>query len=196
MTLARGTTVRILLALVIVGAGFVAYAVLAREASENDATSGGDVINLEVNYAFEPADEKQLVGFATNVFVGRVVEKVGAEGAPLSGPGGEVVPRTQFSVAVLKNIKGDLGGGVTVSQTGGDESAEGRRVLGEGDPLLEPGQQRLFVTSYDREEGWYTIVAQPFGDVRIEDESQRKDLVQKFERAREAQVPFDLTGDR
>ena len=196
MTSVRGTTVRLLLALVIVGAGFVAYAVLAGGASETDATGGGEVINLEVNYAFEPADEKQLIGFATNVFVGRVVEKVGAEGAPLSGPGGEVLPRTQFSVTVLKNIKGDLGGRVTVSQTGGYDSAQGRRVRVEGDPLLQPGQQRLFVTSYNREEGWYTIVAQPFGDIRIKDESQRTELVRKFQRAHEAQVPFDLTPNR
>ena len=196
MTLLRGTTGRALLAFAVVIVGFVAYAVLAREAPETGATGGGGVINLEVNYAFEPTDEEQLVGFATNVFVGRVVEKVGAEGAPLSGPGGEVVPRTQFSVAVLRNIKGDLGGEVTVSQSGGYDKVEGRGVRVEGDPLLEPGQQRLFVTSYDEREGWYTIVAQPFGDVRIEDEKQRTELVEKFERARQAQRPFDPAGDR
>lgn len=194
MTLLRETrSLRASLALAAVVVGFVAYAVLAREAPEPAATG---VINLEVNYALEPTDEEQLVGFATNVFVGRVVEKVGAEGAPLSGPGGEVVPRTQFSVAVLKNIKGDLGGEVTVSQTGGYDSVQGRGVRLEGDPLLEPGQQRLFVTSYDEREGWHAIVAQPYGDVRIEDERQRTDLVEKFERARQDQIPFDPAGDR
>ena len=194
MTLLRGTTsLRALLALAAVLVGFLAYAFLAREAPDPAATG---VINLEVNYAFEPTDEEQLVGFATNVFVGRVVEKVGAEGAPLSGPGGEVVPRTQFSVAVLKDIKGDLGGEVTVSQTGGYDNAKGRGVRVEGDPLLESGQQRLFVTSYDEREGWHTIVAQPYGDVRIEDERQRTDLVEKFERARQDQIPFDPAGDR
>jgi hypothetical protein len=176
---------RISLALALVGAGFVMYAILAIEPSE----SSGDVINMEVDYAFEPSNKRQLVGFATNVFVGRVVEKVGAEGAPLSGPGDEVVPRTQFSVEVLKNIKGDLNGQVTVSQTGGYDKAESGEVRVEGDPLLKPGQERLFVTSYVREEGWYAIVAQPFGDVRIEDRQQRTDLVEKFEQAREEQKP-------
>ena len=194
MTLLRGTTsLHALLALAAVIVGFVAYAVLARE-TPDPATTG--VINLEVNYAFEPADEEQLVGFATNVFVGRVVEKVGAEGAPLSGPGDEVVPRTQFSVAVLKDIKGDLDGEVTVSQTGGYDNVRGRGVRVEGDPMLEPGQRRLFVTSYDEQEGWYTIVAQPYGDVRIEDERQQADLVERFERARQAKEPFDRAGDR
>jgi hypothetical protein len=196
VTLVRGATARTLLALAVVTVGFVAYAVLARETPETGAAGGGEVVDVEVNYALEPTDEEQLVGFATNVFVGRVVEKVGAEGAPLSGPGGEVVPRTQFSVAVLENIKGDLGDEVTVSQTGGYDGSEDRRVRVEGDPLLRPGQQGLFVTSHDEREGWYTIVAQPFGDVRIESESQRTDLVEKFERARRAQVPFEPAADR
>jgi hypothetical protein len=42
-----------------------------------------------------------------------------------------------------------------------------------------------------REVGWYAIVAQPFGNVRIEDGQQRTDLVEKFEQAREEQIPFD-----
>lgn len=196
MTSLRGTWARVLLALAAFGIGFVAYALLAREAPETGAAGNGEVVNLEVNYAFEPTDEKQLVGFATHVFVGRVIGKVGAEGAPLSGDGDDVVPRTQFSVEVLNSIKGDLGGTVTVSQSGGYDRFEGRGVRVEGDPLLQPGQQRLFVTSYDAQEDWYTIVAQPFGDVRIESESERTDLVQEFERARRAQIPFNLAADR
>jgi hypothetical protein len=184
MTFPSGRMARISLVLVLVGAGVVMYALLAEEPPESDP----DVINMEVDYAFEPSDKRQLVGFATNVFVGRVVEKVGTEGAPLSGPGDEVVPRTQFSVEVLKNIKGDLSGHVTVSQTGGYDKAESGEVRVEGDPLLKPGQEHLFVTSYVREEDWYAIVAQPFGDVRIEGRQQRTNLVENFEQAREEQI--------
>jgi len=152
------------------------------------------VVNLEVDYAFEPTDERQLVGFATNVFVGRVVGKVGTEGAPVSGPQADVIPRAQFSVAVLNNIKGDLGGNVTVSQTGGYDKSVGREVRIEGDPLLKPGQVLLFATSYDREEGWYTVAAQPFGTVPIENGQQKTNLVERFTQAREHQIPFDPTG--
>ena len=193
MTPPTGAPARILLALAAVAVGFAAYALLAREAPETGAAGGA--IDMQVNYAIEPTDERELVGFATHVFVGRVVEKVGSEGAPLSGPGGEIVPRTQFSVAVLKNIKGDLSGEVTVSQTGGYDLAEGRLVRVEGDPLLKPGQQRLFATTYDEGEGWYAIAAQPFGDVPIRGEGQREELVQRFAKAREAQVSFDASGD-
>ena len=190
MTFLDGTFARLSVALAVVGLGFVVYSILAQGPPGTD----GGVINVEVDYAFEPTDERQLVGFATNVFVGRVIGKVGAEGAPLSGPGERVMPRTQFSVAVLENVKGSLGGKVTVSQTGGYDESVGREVRIEGDPLLEPGQELLLVTSYDREEGWYTIAAQPFGTVPIEYQQQRTDLVEKFERAREQQIPFDPTG--
>ncbi len=152
------------------------------------------MVNVEVDYAFEPTDERQLVGFATNVFVGRVVGKVGAEGAPVSGPQDNVIPRTQFSVAVLNNVKGNLSGNVSVSQTGGYDKSVGREVRIEGDPLLKPGQVLLFATSYNREEGWYTVAAQPFGTVPIEDERQKTNLVEKFKQAREHQIPFDPTG--
>ena len=194
MTLLDGRIARLLLALAVAGLGFVIYSMLAEGSSGTDGAGSGDVVNVQVDYAFEPADERQLVGFATNVFVGRVVGKVGAEGASLSGPGERVMPRTQFSVAVLRNVKGDLGGKVTVSQTGGYDGSMGREVRIEGDPLLEPGQELLFVTSYDQEEGWYTMVAQPFGTVPIEDERQRTNLVERFEQAREQQIPFDPTG--
>lgn len=194
MTLLDGRITRILLLLTVAAAGLVVYSVLTKEPYGTDGADSGDVINVEVNYAFEPTDERQLVGFATNVFVGRVVEKVGTEGAPLSGPGDRAVPRTQFSVAVLNNIKGDLGGQVTVSQTGGYDRVTDRQVRVEGDPFLTPEREYLLITSYDREEGWYTIAAQPFGTVRIEGGRHRAGLVKKFEQAREEQIPFDLTG--
>jgi hypothetical protein len=81
-----------------------------------------------------------------------------------------------------------------VSQTGGYDKSVGREVRIEGDPLLKPGQVLLFATSYDREEGWYTVAAQPFGTVPIEDEQQKSNLVERFTQAREAQIPFDPTG--
>lgn len=153
----------------------------------SDAESG----DMEVRYAFDAMDPRELVGFATNVFVGEVVEEAGSEGAPLSGPGDRAVPRTQFSVEVLKNVKGDVEGTVTVSQTGGYDEAEGREVYVEGDSLLQPGKKYMFVTSYNPEEGWYAVVAQPFGDVLVEGEARRTDVEERFEQAEEEQIPPD-----
>ncbi len=72
--------------------------------------------------AFDVSDERNLVGFADNVFVGRVAKKVGNRGSMRSGLG---MPHTLFSVEVSENVKGKLGGAVTVAQPGGYEPGSG-----------------------------------------------------------------------
>ena len=153
-------------------------------AEPSDAESS----DMEVRYAFDAMDPRELVSFATNVFVGQVVEEAGSEGAQLSGPGERAVSRTQFSVEVLKNVKGDAEDTVTVSQTGGYDEEEGHEVLVEGDSLLQPGKKYLFATSYNSDEGWYAVVAQPFGDVLVEGEARRTDVEERFEQAEEEQI--------
>lgn len=142
----------------------------------------------EMSYAFDVTDERQLVGDADNVFIGRVLEKVGEEGAPVSGPGGVVFPQTQFAVQVQENIKGDLAGVVTVTQAGGRAREGGDVVLFEGDPLLEHGQEVLLVTKYDQANGWHTVTTPGFADLRIKDKEQKKALKEKFEKAKKEQV--------
>lgn len=106
---------------------------------------------------------------------------------------------TQFSVEVLENIKGKLEGTVTVSQVGGQVEyaadrdypelgvEKGQRVrellLSEGDPLLQPGQEVLFVTGHNREKNRHEIVANGFGDLRIKDKKDRAEKVAKFKDA-------------
>jgi hypothetical protein len=51
----------------------------------------------------------------------------------------------------------------------------------------------MFVTSYDPEEEWYAVVAQPFGDVLVEGEARRRDVEERFEQAEEEQIPPDPT---
>ena len=101
------------------------------------------------------------------------------EGRPLLGDLGRVGHdrRTQFKVTVRRNVKGYLRGTVTVNQYGGGGRCTGdprarhrseRRVeLWEDDPLRKVGEAALFVTSYDSDRKWHTIVAKPFADRRI-----------------------------
>jgi hypothetical protein len=149
-----------------------------------------------VEHAFSASDDSDLVGFADNVFVGRVERRVGDE--PLEsrvvpdpdGPEGPApsTPQTQFSVEVLENVKGKLGGAVTVSQQGAYDPERGCVTLMEDDPLLEPGQEILFFTRRDEKRGWHQIFSAGYGDVRIEDEQHREDLVWRFERAHKNQT--------
>ncbi len=137
-----------------------------------------------VDHAFSASDDTDLVGFSDNVFVGRVEKRVGSTKAESYGPMG----RTRFSVEVLENVKGRLGGIVTVSQQGAYDPERGCVTLMEDDPLLEPGQEVMFFTRRDEGRGWHQIFSAGYGDVRIEDEQHREELVRRFERARKNQT--------
>ena len=150
-------------------------------------------------FAFDVNDETKLVGAASNVFLGRVEREAGSKGLEVPGDPEVDQAMTQFSVEVLENIKGSLSGTVTVNQRGGYEEyvadrgpEKGERVrelvLFENHPLLRPGQKVLFVTNYDAANDWYYIVALNYGAIRVEGKEQRKEVVERFKRAKKEQV--------
>lgn len=148
-----------------------------------------ETVRVEVSYGFDAKDKEKLVGFAENVFTGRVVEQVGSEEMPdpeVEGPG---IPQTQYSVEPLENIKGDLKDEITVNQQGGSikQNGKSKKVLIEGDPLLEPGKRYMFVTRYEEDKDWYTIAAQPYGDIKVEDKEKRKKTKEEFDKAKKNQ---------
>lgn len=137
-----------------------------------------------VERAFSGSDDTDLVGFADNVFVGRVVGRVGSSGPSPGRPFGD----TRFRVEVLGNVKGGLEGTVTVAQEGSRDPERGCLRLAEGDPLLERGQEVMFFTRRDERRGLHQIVTPGYGDVRIGGEREREELVRRFERARRNQT--------
>ncbi len=58
----------------------------------------------------------------------------------------------------------------------------------EDDPLLEPGQEVLFVTRFDEKQGWHTITTPRYGDLRIGGPAERRILVDRFAKAKQEQV--------
>lgn len=142
-----------------------------------------------VDHGFDVTDDRLLVGFAKNVFVGRVTKKAGSDDSVSSG-----IPYTLFSIQVLENVKGNLDGAITVAQAGGYDPAAGCVMLMDGDELLKPGQDVLFVTRYDGRNRRHQITTSGYGDLRIGGRSQREALVQRFERAEKHQV--DPTHER
>jgi len=107
-------------------------------------------------------DDKELIGDAHNVFVGRVINNLG-----VANYLGTI---TRFEVEVVHNIKGMLSGTVTVAQDGG---VVGGRVYivvdGEavspasavGNYLLQPGQTYLLATRTSNETNWYRLIPHP-----------------------------------
>ncbi len=120
---------------------------------------------MSASFADDFSDNRILMGASHNVFVGKVIKKVGNENRGIG-------PRTQVEVSVAYNIKGDLRGTVIVDQLGGYRdgvlyAVRGGDVLApstgddEGVGLLQPGSSYLFVTRYFEEKGWYTINFHP-----------------------------------
>lgn len=136
--------------------------------------------------AFDVTDERLLVGFAENVFLGRVAEELGSEGRAEDAPG-PYDPLTQFSVEVVENVKGGLGGTVTVIQRGAYLPERGCVALVNSDPLLEPGREYVFLTSGDVRDGPHQVVAPVYGKVPVKDAANRGALVRRYERAAEDQ---------
>lgn len=206
MSLLRSRVTLAALALAVCVACAVVYFAAGRPVAEapNGVLPSAGVEGLD--YGFEVRDERQLVGDADNVFVGRVLKQVGSE-EPLYTTTGDpgvapASPKTRFSIEVEENIKGDLSGAVEVNQDGGyatfvatEGPEEGKRlksiVLFENDPLLEPGRRYVFVTNFDPERGHQQISTPGYGKVPVGDEPDEKahgPLVGKFKKAHKEQI--------
>lgn len=142
--------------------------------------SPGRINYLSYQYAVDVMNDQKLVGWANNVFVGKVISQTGTK--KLGS-----MPETQFSVEVLSSIKGNLTGTITVNQQGGKEDNE--LILFENDKMLEVGKTYLFITRLNKEEDWHTLVP-CYGDILVTGEAQKESLMDRFTRASSAEIPF------
>jgi hypothetical protein len=155
---------------------------VAPRAAPGFFVSGEAVAIADPTYSFDPSDETELAAYATDIFVGRVLGKRGANGAPTSAPGQEM-PQTQYTVQVTETIKGDAAGVVTVNQVGGVDAQSRQRLLLAGDAPLRPGTSEIFLTVGVPERGWHQIVAAGYGHLAADDPAQREALVARFRQA-------------
>ena len=168
-------------------AAILALAGLAVAAAVLTLTSGEDAaapLIVHSDNAVDTSDDRRLVGFADNVFVGRVLAKEGQTDEL-------AMPETQFRVEVVTSIKGSLAGTVTVNQFGG--TADGRAVLLEGDQLLEAGQTYVLATRTRADRGWETVVAQ-HGKVRVRGSDHGRQLEARFADAKAKEIPLTPAG--
>jgi hypothetical protein len=133
-------------------------------------------------YDLDPRDDRALAAYATDIFIGRVLDQTGAAGAPTSAPGQEV-PQSQFAVEVLHVLKGTAGGVVTVNQVGGLDRQAGEIMLLDGDTLLRPETSELFLVVSVPERAWYQIVAAGYGHRPADVPAQRQALIERFAQA-------------
>lgn len=196
MTILRSRTVSVLLMLLILGlCSLVAYSLSTQELPETSRTASAEDVSggkseMHATYAFEATDKRKLVGASENVFVGRVLNKVGSESTPALKPipgEDDSTPTTQFEIETINTIKSELEGTVTVNQHGG-RNEDGQFVLLEEDPLFESGKVYLINSNKDQQRGWQQVVAQPFGKVKTKSSQHKAKVVKKFEAAKQSQI--------
>jgi hypothetical protein len=120
------------------------------------------------------SDAGQLIGFADDVFIGRVLTKVGQHDAALS--------QTRFRIEVMESFKGNLGGEVIVNQPGGYRRDSNELVLSYGDSLLEPGAIYLIAVQPDTSTGLPRLIP-VLGDVRIDTAQHLEEITTRFRTA-------------
>ncbi len=163
---------------------------------------GADDHTVYATYSFDVSDPAQLVGWADDVFLGRVIEKSGHGLLPDSNPDrSSDMPYSLYRVEVLQSLKGTLSGVVEIRQDGG-VAADGATVLWEGDPMLERGETCLFVThgEYDSTAGWDKAqgplgrprLVNGYGDIRVRSEAEMTTLLNEYRAAIAEQVDPEL----
>ncbi|WP_079509246.1 hypothetical protein [Mesobacillus jeotgali] len=162
-------------------AAIIAFSAAGSDLVLQQPPKNPEIQNLQASYAFDISDHNQLVGWADNVFVGKVIE---AEGT--SNEDGML--ETQFRVEVAENIKGHLEGMIIVNQQGGYEG--NKLLLVENDQLLKEGESYLFISRHNNQRKWHSIVP-VYGDILINNESHRDELIITFKSAYENEIPYE-----
>ncbi|GHI00120.1 hypothetical protein [Neobacillus kokaensis] len=137
---------------------------------------------METNTVIDIDDPREVVGFSDNVFLGKVIKKVGSKSL-------NDYPETQFNVEVLDSIKGELKGTIKVNQQGGYDGEY--LFLMENDKLLVEGHTYLFATRYLKEENWHTVIPVG-GDIPFNSDEEKKELIEKYKKAYDEEIPFKL----
>ncbi|MCM3574004.1 hypothetical protein M3172_12470 [Mesobacillus subterraneus] len=160
----------------IIALGIAGPGLLSNQPPENPV-----IQTVQTSHAFDVTDPQRLVGWADNVFVGKVIKMSGT--SEESG-----MLETQFKVEVAETIKGELQGEVTVNQQGGYEGK--KLILVENDQLLKEGESYLFISRNNEEHDWHTVVP-VYGDILINSEAHKEELLTKYEKAYQEEIPFE-----
>jgi hypothetical protein len=101
--------------------------------------------------AADVSQDTILMGTAHNVFAGKVITEAGVTDSPTG-------PRTQYSIEVVSNIKGEVNGVLAVEQEGGMKDGT-QYVIENAFPMLEVGSTYLLATRYNESAHTYLIIA-------------------------------------
>ncbi|MDQ0888785.1 hypothetical protein QFZ81_003873 [Paenibacillus sp. V4I9] len=161
----------------------IALAIFVPNYFTNNPPENPVIRTVASSNAFDVTDTRRLVGWADNVFVGKVIKQDGTKSL-------DSTPETQFKVEVSDNVKGKFNRTVIVNQQGGFKRNE--LILIENDQLLHEGQSYLFVTKHLKEENWNTLVP-VYGDILIANEEAKIEIIEKYTTAYKNEIPFNMS---
>ena len=179
-----------------------------KAARPNGGPCASQVVCIIDEYDWDIYDKRLIIGYSQNVFAGRVTERAGTEAAKTSIPGDDEDPHTQYVVEVLGVVKSEgseplsAGDHATVDQLGGPGARTEKRHVAAplschqqsvGGPLAV-GDEYLFATRYDADNGHYEVSAPPAGAEPVDSVGTRKDTLTAYRRAADQQLD-PLAGD-
>lgn len=145
-------------------------------------------------YAFDPADDRELVEHATDVFVGQVIDQIpGPEPAtPVPGwmPG---LPVSHYAVEVVRPIKGTAVGTIVVVHFAA-MTEHGCLNGVAGDSPLRPRQTAIFAAVADSATGVYSLFPGSFSHIRIRSPQEQATQEVRFLTLVGTPPPFGQTG--
>lgn len=141
-----------------------------------------------VQYVTDFSDDRKLAGFADDIFFARVERRIGETNGDL--------PRTQFQVAVLETLKGNLSGSVVVREDGGTDRLCFKFRMADNPVLMEPGSRYLLFTKRPFESSNWHYVLSGFGKYEVTGPRDAARLRERFAEAIKNEVPFSLSGSQ
>lgn len=145
-----------------------------------------NVIIPEAEYAFDVSNRDLLVGWAENVFVGTISQKVRESKD-------EVSPYSVYNVKVDENIKGILNGIITITHRVAYDNEEKALFKFEGDDFLIENSKYLFVSRKDPKTGTHTVVP-VYGTILLDDSEKAQEIKSDFyEATKNQRDPFTIS---
>lgn len=145
----------------------------------------GDEPKLEASLLFDPSDDHLLATNSTDIFVGRVVEKLNDHRAGVTTKDTKYM--TQYSVEILQVVKGSASNTVTLSigKFRGSNFQEARKPL-------KKGERALFITQENPTNGWYVAYGD-YGHYTIHSDAEKTALIARFAAAAGLPIPGTST---
>lgn len=144
------------------------------------------VYERHADFVMDVTNKEEVVGNSENVFIAKVLNLESS--IPTSN-----VPRTQFKVEVIQNIKGELNNEIIINQAiGYGIDQEGNKYMEkhEGQEFIKEGSTYLFATLHDENTDWHNPVP-IYGEINISN-SEIENTVKEYKLAFENQKPSEL----